>query len=70
MASRMLRLQELWRMGLVVQRHVGSSQTREGTHIPCIGRQILNPLDHQVSPLDILSRDNVYKVNIYVSCIF
>ena len=57
-------------MNLVVRRHVGSSQTRDGTHIPCIRRQILNPLDYQVSPLDILSRDNVYKVNIYVSCIF
>ena len=23
--------------------HVGSSQTRDQTHVPCIGRQILNP---------------------------
>ena len=29
-------------MGLVAPRHVGSSQTRARTHVPCIGRQILN----------------------------
>ena len=31
-----------WLMGLVALRHVGSSQTRARTHVPCIGRQILN----------------------------
>ena len=30
-------------MGLVVQRHVESSQTRDRTHVPCTGSQILNP---------------------------
>ena len=34
--------QQLWRMGLVTPRHVGSSRTRSRTHVPCIGRQILN----------------------------
>ena len=34
--------QQLWLMGLVTPRHVGSSQTRARTHVPCIGRQILN----------------------------
>ena len=29
-------------MGLAAPRHVGSSQARAGTHVPCIGRQILN----------------------------
>ena len=29
-------------MGLVAPRHVGSSQTRARTRVPCIGRQILN----------------------------
>ena len=29
-------------MGLVVPQHVGSSRTRARTHVPCIGRQILN----------------------------
>ena len=34
--------QQLWLMGLVAPRHVGSSQTRARTCVPCIGRQILN----------------------------
>ena len=29
-------------MGLVAPWRVGSSQTRDRTHVPCIGRQILN----------------------------
>ena len=29
-------------MGLVAPWHVGSSQTRAQTRVPCIGRQILN----------------------------
>ena len=32
----------LWLTGLVSPRHVGSSQTRAQTHVPCIGRRILN----------------------------
>ena len=34
--------QQLWLTGLVAPRHVGSSQTRAQTHVPSIGRQILN----------------------------
>ena len=34
--------QQLWLMSLVALQHVGSSQTRAQTHVPCIGRQILN----------------------------
>ena len=34
--------QQLWLTGLVALRHVGSSQTRARTRVPCIGRQILN----------------------------
>ena len=34
--------QWLWLTGLVAPRHVGSSQTRTRTRVPCIGRQILN----------------------------
>ena len=34
--------QQLWLMGLVAPRHVGSSQTRARTRVPCNGRQILN----------------------------
>ena len=32
----------MWLTGLVAPRHVGSSQTRARTRVPCIGRQILN----------------------------
>ena len=34
--------QQLWCMGLVAPRHVGSFRTRARTHVPFIGRQILN----------------------------
>ena len=34
--------QQLQRTGLVAPRHVGSSQTRARTRVPCIDRQILN----------------------------
>ena len=34
--------QQLWRMGLVALRYVGSSQTRTRTRVPCIGRRIPN----------------------------
>ena len=34
--------QYLWLTGLVALRHVGSSQTRARTLVPCIGRRILN----------------------------
>ena len=32
----------MWHTGLVAPQHVGSSQTRARTHVPCTGRQILN----------------------------
>ena len=32
----------MWLTGLVAPRHVGSSQTRARTRVPCIGRQTLN----------------------------
>ena len=34
--------QQLWLTGLAAPRHVGSSQTRARTRVPCIGRQLLN----------------------------
>ena len=40
-ASR-VQAQQLWLAGLVALRHVGSSWTRAGTHVACIGRRILN----------------------------
>ena len=35
-------LQQLWLTGLVAPRHVGSSQARARTRVPCIGRQTPN----------------------------
>ena len=32
----------MWLMGLVATRHVESSKIRDRTHVPCIGRWILN----------------------------
>ena len=34
--------QQLWLTGPAAPQHVGSSQTRARTHVPCIGRQTLN----------------------------
>ena len=34
--------QELWLTGLAVPRHTVSSRTRDQTHVPCIGKRILN----------------------------
>ena len=34
--------QQLWHTGLVAPQHVGSSRTRDRTHVPCIGRRMLN----------------------------
>ena len=32
----------MWHTGLVAPQHGGSSKTRDLTHVPCIGRRILN----------------------------
>ena len=42
--------QQLWRMGLVAPWHVGSSRTRDRTHVPCIGRRIPNHCATKGSP--------------------
>ena len=34
--------QQLWHTGLVAPQHVGTSQTRAHTRVPCFGSQILN----------------------------
>ena len=39
--SRRAQGQQLWRMGLVAPRHVGSSRTRDWTHVSCISSWIL-----------------------------
>ena len=35
--------QQQWHTGLVAPRPAGSSRTRDGTHVPCLGRRILYP---------------------------
>ena len=42
MGSRLCGLQWFWCMGLVTPRYVESSWSRDQTHAPCIGKQILN----------------------------
>ena len=37
-----MQAQQLWLTGPAAPRHVGSSQTRARTHVPCIGRQTPN----------------------------
>ena len=46
--------QQLWLTGLVAPRHVGSSQTRVRTRVPCIGRQILNHCATREAPAFLL----------------
>ena len=55
--------QQLWLTGLVAPRHVGSSQTRARTRVPCIGRQILNHCTtREAPPLLFSERDCVDMV--------
>ena len=43
--------QQLWRTGLVAPWHMGSSQTRDRTRVPCVGRWILNHCATREVPL-------------------
>ena len=45
--------QQLWLTGPVAPRHVGSSQTRARTRVPCIRQADSQPLRHQGSPKDL-----------------
>ena len=47
--------QQLWLTGLVAPRHVGSSQTRARTRVPCIGRQIFNHCATREAPVQLFS---------------
>ena len=49
--------QQLWLTGLVAPRHVGSSQTRARTRVPCISRQILNHCATREAPGKLLFTD-------------
>ena len=47
--------QQLWLTGLVAPWHVGSSQTRAGTRVPCISRQTLNHCATREAPKSFLN---------------
>ena len=68
LASSRARAQQLWRMGLVAPRHVGSSRTRARTHVPCIVRQILNHCATREVPLSILNFTQVYVFCLTPGC--
>ena len=46
--------QQLWLTGLVAPWHVGSSQPRARTRVPCIGRRILNHCATREAPEEFL----------------
>ena len=50
------RAQELWFMGLVAPRHAESSQARDGTRVPCIGRGVLTTGPREKSRTAVLDR--------------
>ena len=46
--------QQLWLTGPAAPRHVGSSQTRARTHVPCTGRQTPNHCATREAPMCLL----------------
>ena len=54
-ASSRAQAQQLWCTGLVAPRHVGSSWARAQTHVPCIGRWILNHCATREAAFQILN---------------
>ena len=54
--------QQLWLKGLVTPWHVGSSQTRARTHVPCIGRLILNHCTPREAPLAAFNMFSLYLI--------
>ena len=62
--------QQLWLMGLVALWHVGSSQTRARTHVPCIGRQILNHCATREALFTFLIGAFVFLILNCMSCLY
>ena len=50
--------QQLWHKGLVTPQHVGSSRARDQTHVPCVGKWILNHCTTREVPTQILTLEN------------
>ena len=44
----------LWHLGWAAPWHVGYPQTRDQTHVPCIGRQILNHWTTREAPIHLI----------------
>ena len=57
--------QQLWLRGPVAPRHVGSSQTRARTRVPCIGRQTLNHCATREAPATLLLVQNYFKIKCF-----
>ena len=55
--------QQSWLTGPAAPRHVGSSQTRARTRVPCIGRQILNHCATREAPSHLLFNVFLQYVN-------
>ena len=56
--------QQLWRTGLVALQHVASSQTRDRTHVPCIGRRILNHCTTREVPSFTLLKNQTFTISV------
>ena len=54
--------QQLWLTGPVAPRHVGSSQTRARTRVPCLGRRTLNHCATREAPWSSWSLYSLYKL--------
>ena len=52
----------MWCTSLVAPRHVGSSRSRAQTHVPCIGRRILNHCTTREAPGSHLMQPGSRKV--------
>ena len=64
--------EQLWLTGPVAPRHVGSSQTRARTRIPCIGRQILNHCATREAPkisFNIAYSAGLLMINFFNFCV-
>ena len=58
--------QQLWLTGPAAPRHMGSSQTRARTRVPCIGRQILNHCATREALLECFEGVKTYISKVYV----
>ena len=57
--------QQLWRTGLVAPQHVGSSRTKAQTHVPCIGRWILNHCATRGVPMPLFFKKNINNLSLH-----